>query len=73
MNDFNETMTIGVLDLTEKVINILEIDRYDPKNIKILEQHVEDQVEKNLYDFETNLALLKFYIFFLILVEKIFI
>jgi hypothetical protein len=64
MNDFNETMTIGVLDLTEKVINILEIDRYDPKNIKILEQHVEDQVEKNLYDFETNLALLKFYHFF---------
>lgn len=39
------------------------IDRYNPENLKILEQYVFAQASENTYDLEANLAVLKLYQF----------
>ncbi|OQV12745.1 putative Eukaryotic translation initiation factor 3 subunit K [Hypsibius exemplaris] len=47
----------------EEIASIFDsdIDRYNPGNMGILEQHVETQARENYYDLEANLLLLKLY------------
>jgi len=49
--------------LTDVLASISEshIDRYNPENIRILEDYVEQQARENTYDLEANLLLLKLY------------
>lgn len=50
--------------LSESVATLLKgIDRYNPENLKILEQYVVAQATENTYDLEANLAVLKLYQF----------
>ncbi|KAI1295496.1 Eukaryotic translation initiation factor 3 subunit K [Halotydeus destructor] len=39
------------------------IERYNPENLRLLEQYVEYQVRENMYNLEANLAVLKLYQF----------
>jgi len=51
------------MNLQETVASISrsDIDRYNPDNIRILEQYVDVQAKDNTYDLEANLLLLKLY------------
>ena len=56
-------MTTSSVEISEQVLNALEIGRYNPEAVEILEQCVEEQVQKKKYNLEANLALLKLYQF----------
>lgn len=51
-------------DLEREVITILQNKRYDRNSLPQLEQYVDCQVEQQLNDSETNLAVLKLYQFY---------
>lgn len=52
------------LNRTQEITQILEgIERYNPDSLNCLERYLEDQVSKQHYDLEANLALLKLYQF----------
>ena len=43
------------------------IDRYNPDNIPLLEEYVQYQIEEKKYNLDANLALLKLFVYFLML------
>uniref|UniRef100_A0A0K8TPW8 Eukaryotic translation initiation factor 3 subunit K n=1 Tax=Tabanus bromius TaxID=304241 RepID=A0A0K8TPW8_TABBR len=59
----SHTITLGngkVVPLSEMLNSI---ERYNPDHLKVMEEYVEEQAAENIYDLETNLAVLKLYQF----------